>query len=459
MIDVNKNHQLSKKKGGDDKLKLTNELKIISAPDDVYGLWAELIVCASTGDLVDPDTCMKFNERNNWKQESCAISRDFFKPLGNLSYHDFKRMALHMLNRSGDKRTLPYPKVTIKNITSVLESYYSSKDWVERVKRKKMVKKELHPIDPELNLINTRNEVIVENWRKIKRERCFSSATMELLIERPGEAYFSTSKQSKARNKTATMINPKAAKFFRVFLERKMLFTEQTALAHLRPYSIGRNELMNWPENVWTTQTVDKILLGVIDFRCIPGVLEKENSSIEKPFFFKVLRSMQKTKQPLLEEIKSWLFIVADEFDQSQVLAFVEKNEVLKTFRRDFCDYHPAKNERLYDLPANSVKALKKVLLIFLQAKDTTFQGKIPSEYFAPDTIKYKDAKRYNELPFKMYNIELRMEFYLWLVEMFCLPGSGIFSVFARSKLTCAALVSGKLQFRSLRPKLPYTVH
>ena len=90
---------------------------------------------------------------------------------------------------------------------------------------------------------------------------------------------------------------------------------------------------------------------------------------------------------------------------------------------------------------------------------DITFQGKIPSEYFTLDTIKYKDAKRCNELPFRMYNMELQMEFYLWLVEMFCLPGSGIFSVFAGSKLTCAALVSAKLQFRSLRPKLPYIVH
>ena len=115
----------------------------------------------------------------------------------------------------------------------------------------------------------------------------------------------------------------------------------------MTPYSMGWNELMIWPENVWTTQTVDRNLLGKIDFRCIPRVLKKENSSIEKPFFFEVLRSMQKTKQPLLEEIKSWLFIVADESDQSQVLAFVERNEVLKTFRRDFYDYHPAKNERL----------------------------------------------------------------------------------------------------------------
>ena len=59
---------------------------------------------------------------------------------------------------------------------------------------------------------------------------------MELLIERPSEAYFLTSKQVKARNKTVASINPKTAKFFKVFLERKILFTKQTAFAHLRPY-------------------------------------------------------------------------------------------------------------------------------------------------------------------------------------------------------------------------------
>ena len=50
------------------------------------------------------------------------------------------------------------------------------------------------------------------------------------------------------------------------------------------------------------------------------------------------------------------------------------------------------------------------------------------------------------------------MEFYLWLVEMFCLPGSGVFSVFAGSKFTCTALVSNKMQFRScdLNCHIPY---
>jgi len=44
--------------------------------------------------------------------------------------------------------------VTIKPITLVLVNCYSTKDWVERVKRKRMVKKEIHLIAPDLGLFN-----------------------------------------------------------------------------------------------------------------------------------------------------------------------------------------------------------------------------------------------------------------------------------------------------------------
>ena len=170
MIDVNKSFTISKKKGADEKLKLTNELKIISAPDDVYEVWSEVIISAAHGELIDPETKMKFNEKENWKQESCAMSRDFFRPLGNLSYDDMKRLAKHILNRSGPSRHHPYPKVTIKPVSTVVQDCYSAKEWVERVKREKMVKKEFHLICPELNLFNARNELISENWRQFKRE-------------------------------------------------------------------------------------------------------------------------------------------------------------------------------------------------------------------------------------------------------------------------------------------------
>ena len=67
MIDVNKSHMMSKKKGAEEKLKLVNELKIIMAPEEVYNLWSEVITSVAHGELIDPDTLLKFNEKDNWR--------------------------------------------------------------------------------------------------------------------------------------------------------------------------------------------------------------------------------------------------------------------------------------------------------------------------------------------------------------------------------------------------------
>ena len=56
----------------------------------------------------------------------------------------------------------------------------------------------------------------------------------------------------------------------------------------------------------------------------------------------------------------------------------------------------------------------------------------------------YTKAHNYNELEFRVYNIELRMEFYLWVVRKFCLPGGSILSIFGGGKITCAAMVSSE---------------
>ena len=61
MIDVNKNLGITKTTKKKEKLKLKNELKLITAPDDVYKLWAEVITTAAFGELVNPDTERKFS--------------------------------------------------------------------------------------------------------------------------------------------------------------------------------------------------------------------------------------------------------------------------------------------------------------------------------------------------------------------------------------------------------------
>jgi len=133
-------------------------------------------------------------------------------------------------------------------------------------------------------------------------------------------------KQVKAWNKTVANILPKAVAFFQVFLERKLAFKAPIRIAHVCPYSIKDNRHFDWPASVWSSDTAFSILLGIIDFKWIPGVLTKETSNIDHPFFYEALTAMHAKKQPLMEEIKSWLFIIANETDQSQVLVFVEKN-------------------------------------------------------------------------------------------------------------------------------------
>ena len=97
------------------------------------------------------------------------LRREYFKWLGNLSLQDLERLAKHLLNQSKKKRKFPYPKVTIKSILSVLESCYSMKEWLERRKKKQLVKWELNNIDPTLGLINADGEFIHAKWKAFKR--------------------------------------------------------------------------------------------------------------------------------------------------------------------------------------------------------------------------------------------------------------------------------------------------
>ena len=208
MIDVNKNLRIAKTTKKEEKLKLTNELKLITAPDDVYKLWAEVITAAAFGELVNPDTGRKFNARDGWNPENCMLTQEFFKHLGNLNYDELATFAKHVLNQTGEKRKQPYPKVTVKSVSSVLDSCYTAGEWSEQRKRKHLVKKELHQIDPELGLMNAKNEIIVENWKKFKSEHMFSRATMDVLLDRPGDAYFGKAKSVSQKNKTCVELSP-----------------------------------------------------------------------------------------------------------------------------------------------------------------------------------------------------------------------------------------------------------
>lgn len=147
--------------------------------------------------MYDPETdpLKKFKENKSWTPEKDRVLNwEFFKWLGNLSEADHYAFAKHILNRSGDNRLYSYPKVTMKTISSVLISCYRAKEWIERRKRKQLVRRELNKLKPTLGLFKTNGEFNTEKWKAFKRNYNITSAMMQVLLEAPREEFFSSAK-------------------------------------------------------------------------------------------------------------------------------------------------------------------------------------------------------------------------------------------------------------------------
>ena len=89
-------------------------------------------------------------------------------------------------------------------------------------------------------------------------------------------------------------------------------------------------------------------------------------------------------------------------------------------------------------------------MLQFYQNTEARRPVPIPDEFYAPNTPVFNKPHGYNELEYRVYSTELRMEFYLWLVKKFVKASNSVFSMWGGGKLTCAAMV----RFESARLEL-----
>lgn len=93
-------------------------------------------------------------------------------------------------------------------------------------------------------------------------------------------------------------------------------------------------------------------------------------------------------------------------------------------------------------------KARDPVQILFLFRKTVRRSFQLPNFFGAPKTPEFTVLGKYNELQYRMYDTELRMEFYLKLLDMFCQKGDAIVTVFGGGKLSCAAWVSNNMSFQ-----------
>ena len=97
-------HQLEVSKKGvkSKQILLTNTLKIITFTDITWGLWKEVISCATRRDLINVDLkdLKPFNKHNDFVPEKDdVLSREFFKFLANLSVVGHIKLCCHIFNQ------------------------------------------------------------------------------------------------------------------------------------------------------------------------------------------------------------------------------------------------------------------------------------------------------------------------------------------------------------------------
>ena len=193
--------------------------------------------------------------------------------------------------------------------------------------------------------------------------------------------------------------------------------------------------------------------LGVIDFRCIPGVHGRSTASVDIPYFEAFMKLMSKHGKPMLTDLPAWLFICGDDDAYLQVEAFSLTLSVVEKFNLYPSEYIPAPFERLGGYSAKSKLAMSNVRLLFLINNKMEHPPTVKKQYQALQHVVYEKPRKYNELEYSMYPIELWMEFYIRILDLFCKRGDSVFELFCGTKLMVASLVSVASAFTSDRAK------
>ena len=193
--------------------------------------------------------------------------------------------------------------------------------------------------------------------------------------------------------------------------------------------------------------------LGIIDFRCIPGVHGRSTASVDMPYFEAFMKLMSKHGKPTVTDLPAWLFICGDDDAYLQIETCLQIPSVVEKFNLYPSEYIPAPFERLGGYSGKSKLATSNVRLLFLINNEMEHPPAVKKQYQTPQHVVYKKPRKYNELEYSMYPIELRMEFYIKILDMFCERGDSVFELFAGTKLMVASMVSVALAFSSSRAK------
>ena len=308
------------------------------------------------------------------------LSHEFFKWLGNCNEEDHKKLILHVLSRSRESRAFGYPKVTVKQTSKVLEDYYSAKEWLERRKRKIIVRRKLNKLKPSLGFFNAAGAFQPQRWKKFKRNYNVTRASMRVLLEAPGEEYFAAAKPVASKNKTINDLSPYAKAFFKAFLLNRYNFHTPASRAYFRAYDPSANRVGSWLARSWET-TCQNLSVAVMDFRRLPSFTGKGEDSLEKLYFDMFMNMFVATDFPIVTEPLVWLWICGDKEIELKATQLAGLAMFIANYVKKYSMYEPAKFERLEDLLATNKNAQASMSLLFLVRKSDKAKFNIPAVF------------------------------------------------------------------------------
>ena len=421
-------------------LELKGELRLICCNTDTWELWMQFFDAHSSGDLVNPDTEEKYSGEKTG--EAPPLLREFFRSLQGLTESELQRCAVHLLGNTVG-RTIPYPKIFLKR-PKHKPGTYSIKEWCEHRKMKTSAMRELSGLIPEYKLFQADGDVNWAAWKMFKIDYNICGASMRSLVKE--HASILKQKGNKRTKKSET--DPQEVEQYKQFLVRKRKATyEGVARFCVVTTGIERTTFSKWDGTISRAEVREDrrgCPFALIDFRGIPGA--SRQGAKDMPFYNPFMTKFMEYKSPGMREPHVWLWIV----EQEKLSVVTELYE--ETIKFEYSIFHstyvPAKTEGIVAInEARGNKQVGAVSLIFL-TYNALRNGRAPvkanSTFKKIYSIPHPPPK--DLLQETLYTVfpalELRLEFYVSVLQSVAISGETVYNVCGGSKFMYAAMVS-----------------
>ena len=430
-------------------LELKGELRLICCNRDTWELWTQFFDAHSSGDLVNPDTEEKYSSDKTG--EAPPLLREFFRSLQGLTESELQRCAVHLLGNTVG-RTIPYPKIFLKR-PKHKPGTYSIKEWCEHRKMKTSAMRELSALVPEMHLFLADGDINWANWKVFKSRYNINGASMRSLVKE--HIAVLKLKGNKRAKKTET--EPEELQRYISFLEKKRNATfEGVARFCVVTTGLERTTFSKWDSSISRAEVREDrrgCPFAILDFRGIPGASRQGAKGV--PFYNPFMAKFMEYKSPAMREPHVWLWIVEQE--KLSVVTELYDETIKFEYNIFHSTYVPAKTEGIVAInEARGNKQVGAVSLIFLtynSLRNGRAPVKVSTTFKKIYTIPHPPPKEL--LQETLYTVfpalELRMEFYVSVMQGLAMSGETVYNVFGGSKFMYAAMVSShpKLYERS----------